>query len=495
MSKSVRFRKSLAPKVFLGSQFSRSLKKEFRISSLVLFFAKKSLISSLHNGNLVKWILVISSAPFLEGLKTRFFLSHRAPSSVVAMGSWKDDGYCPGELLSLMLYQNSETSSSGKSAVQVEFNCFKNFWCWYSKNIWLKAERMQAYKHRKIRPEMFIWVRLEKNVYTWNTWVQFSLSKLLWPKIKINKVGSKKRGPNALGRPAEAHWRSLHLHLLPKARPSAARLPLLLPLADVLNVWGGSGPIYPKPPGQISQTPIPKFNALIRFDIVDMLQSFNFHQNSNLQFPLVFSILLLLHPDSSPLSHEPLRPCRFCTAYYCRTVVAQQQGNKGFKCFNFLRSLTLSSATGPNADSQTFRTTRSYHLETGWTGMSSMSKVQSAWKIIRVIFMPYSRLVPWIWEENFEVFHLKIWFFNFVASASCGLKARKVTRRAFGANGGGLNGRSALGSFESFAAGSLESLESLVWKNTKKTKTFSVFSEKHSGTPKGSCNSANSENR
>lgn len=209
-----------------------------------------------------------------------------------------------------------------------------------------------------------------------------------------------------------------------------------------------------------------------------MLQSFNFHQNSNLQFPLVFSILLLLHPDSSPLSHEPLRPCRFCTAYYCRTVVAQQQGNKGFKCFNFLRSLTLSSATGPNADSQTFRTTRSYHLETRWTSMSSMSKVQSAWKIIRVIFMPYARLFPWIWKENFEVFRLKIWFFNFVASASCGLKARKVTRRAFGANGGGLNGRSALGSFESFAAGSLESLKSLVWKKHKKNKdVFGVFWE------------------
>ena len=170
------FEKVLHPKFFSGRSFLEASKKNLGFPPWSYSLPKKILISSLHNGNLVGWILLISSAPFLEGLKTRFFLSHRAPSSVVAMGSWKDDGCCPGELLSLMLYQNSETSSSGKSAVQVEFNCFKNFWCWYSKNIWLKAERMQAYKHRKIRPEMFIWVRLEKNVYTWNTWVQFFLS-------------------------------------------------------------------------------------------------------------------------------------------------------------------------------------------------------------------------------------------------------------------------------------------------------------------------------
>lgn len=310
----------------------------------------------------------------------------------------------------------------------------------------------------------------------------------------VAKVGSKKRGPNALGRPAEAHWRSLHLHLLPKARPSAARLPLLLPLAVVLNVWGGSGPIYPKPPGQISQTPIPKFNASIRFDIVDMLQSFNFHQNSNLQFPLVFSILLLLHPDSSPLSHEPLRPCRFCTAYYCCTVVAQQQGNKGFKCFNFLRSLTLSSATGPNADSQTFRTTRSYHLETGWTSMSSMSKVQSAWKIIRVIFMPYARLFPWIWKENFEVFHQNLifqlccfrllWAQSTKGDATCIRSKWRRTQRA-----------KCTGVVWVICCWVLGVLGVLGLKKTQKTTTFPVFSEKHSETPKGSCNSANSENR
>ena len=314
-----------------------------------------------------------------------------------------------------------------------------------------------------------------------------SLSKLLWsPKIKMAPICGP-NWPNALlGRlPAEAHWRSLHLHLLPKARPSAARLPLLLPLAVVLNVWGGSGPIYPKPPGQISQTPIPKFWYRWYASI------FQLSSKSNLQFPLVFSILLLLHPDSSPLSHEPLRPCRFCTAYYCRTVVAQQQGNKGFKCFNFLRSLTLSNATGPNADSQTFRTTRSYHLETGWTSMSSMSKVQSAWKIIRVIFMPYARLFPWIWKENFEVFHQNLifqlccfrllWAQSTKGDATCIRSKWRRTQRA--------------------------KCTGVIWvicwwvlgvlgmKKTPKTTTFPVFSEKHSGTPKGSCNSANSENR
>ena len=165
----------------------------------------------------------------------------------------------------------------------------------------------------------------------------FFISKLLWsPKIKYQMHWWEGCRPRLID--------GLYICTCFQKRGQVPHvLPLLLPLAVVLNVWGGSGPIYPKPPGQISQTPIPKFNASIRFDIVDMLQSFNFHQNSNLQFPLVFSILLLLHPDSSPLSHEPLlRPCRFCTAYYCRTVVAQQTRQQGFQMFQLFTKLNTS---------------------------------------------------------------------------------------------------------------------------------------------------------
>lgn len=116
------------------------------------------------------------------------------------MGSWKDDGCCPGELLSLMLYQNSETSSSGKSAVQVEFNCFKNFRCWYSKNIWLKAERIRLTNTERLGPKcsyesawkrMYILGTHECNFFYLKTFVVAKVGSNLWTKCTAGKAAGR----------------------------------------------------------------------------------------------------------------------------------------------------------------------------------------------------------------------------------------------------------------------------------------------------------------
>ncbi len=64
-----------------------------------------------------------------------------------------------------------------------------------------------------------------------------------------------------------------------------------------------------------------------------------FDQNSNLQFPSVFSILLLLHPDSSPLSHVPLHMfwVLYCVLLsYSGCTATRQQGFQMLQLFTKL---------------------------------------------------------------------------------------------------------------------------------------------------------------